>query len=315
MELSDLVLETTLGKSYMLYGMTSDPSERGNSETGKNTREAYAIDNILFMAWSAINSREHDVVVYSPQYSNYKILHGMKLNRARKVAKDFAREKVEMLQKIAEDNNLDVNVYDSDSEMRLTKFQDIFNYLLDLREKNHEIRDEFVKLVPDWISEKVNWDFKKRLQLAEYGIREVAYIIFKAQETKIGHFKEKVYDELSLKLIRGGLVNGFVVPTFYYPYSGGSRLGSDLPIDPYIVPNNPGARNDRILISDTPEMVKCKINNVLERRKYRSVKNYLEIINEISEMVNPKPGTIMDWLPEIFSEYLKRIDIGQKETI
>ena len=294
----------TLDNSYMLYGMTSDPSERGGKKRGRPNREAYSIDNLFFLAWAAAHSNNHTAVVFSPQASNYHYLHGLKPKKANKVERQFAKEKVQVLEELAEQNGLEISVVDSYDDTQGDEFQAIYNRLMNIGENLPEFQQRYMELVPAHIREKVGNDPEKSMALAEYGIRELAYILLKADQTKIGHDGERSYDELAANLVEKGFF--LPKPGFSYPFSSGNRLNSHRPIEPYRVPDNPGARADRILLHDSPDGVREKIEEAIRNGNVSSVNSYLERVIDTSRHVNPQPGTMMEWLPDMAETYLRQ---------
>lgn len=298
---------TYLGRSYMPVGLTSNPSERGTLEKGYLTREAHSIDMIRFMAWSAQNSTNHDVVVFNTQEHNYRMLHGMNLRNARKASAGFSLEKVDILKRLADENGINVNVYDTTEQLKSSSFQDSFADVKKIWYSDPVIKEKLLGLVPTWIQAKVNHDPKKVDELSIYAMLEVAYIIDRAGEVKVGHQMEQSYDSLTKYLVQEGFVKARTLPSFAYPFKSGMRITSDLPIEPYRVPDNPGARADRVLVTDSPKDVKTKLENALSQGKKESLKNYLEMILDTAAMISPKPGTTMDWLPDMAHQYLEKI--------
>jgi hypothetical protein len=299
---------TVLGKSYMPIGLTSNPSERGTFEKGYLTREAHPIDMIRFMAWSARNSEKHDIVVFNNQEHNYHILHGMRRKKARESSSEFCAEKVEVMKRLVDENGINVNVYDTTNDFNSSSFKDRFAELTTIINSELELKEGLEKLVPSWIKAKVNNDPKKVEELSLYALGELAYILHRADQVKVGHKMEKSYDTFAKYLVQEGFVSSKMLPSFTYPFESGMRISSDLPIEPYRVPDNPGARADRVLVTDKPADVRGKIEKALIDGKELYVKNYLEMVLETASMVSPKSGTTMDWLPEIAQEYLENMN-------
>ncbi len=204
--------------SWQGIGISSNPHQ---------ARDPLSLHLLAALYEASTYSDSHTIVVANtPQVSNYVALYGLDQKEAGKIAQRKGQQRQKDLQRICKANglsNIEIMLFDGAKEGH----EDIFERTFELYKTDATLRNQILSTVPQRLKRKTS----QIDVLAQYSLNEIA-LILSFPGIKIGHEREKNYDNLALEIHQQYGVG--IAPEFYYSKVGLESVPrTSMQIEPY----------------------------------------------------------------------------------
>ncbi len=240
--------------SWQGIGISSDPNQHD---------EPLSLHLLAYLKEASGYSDIHRIVIAdTPQVTNYTSLHGMGEEKALKIARKKGRKKSKGLARICKAeglSNIEIMLWEEARQGH----EEIFKKIYSLYHADSQVRQDVLSVVPKRLRDNA----QDQYTLASYAIEEISAIL-SFPGIKIGHEKEKGYDELAARIHEDFSIGKR--PSFHY-----SRLGLEYvsatgrKVEPYSSYTDPS----RILLTDSRRSFRKKLKAAQQHpRSYRRLK-------------------------------------------